>query len=89
MDMRVQFPSINGSYLCFFMGIMDLWWDAWNFHLLKLITKLPDLNARPRIFVKVMIYRRFRIGRDGHLDQSKASIYRNLYENTRLEIRIL
>ena len=35
-----------------------------------------------RIFVQVTIYRGLLLGRDGHLDQSKATIYRDLYENT-------
>ena len=32
--------------------------------------------------VKVTIYRRLRIGRDGHLDQSEAYDISNLCENT-------
>ena len=36
-----------------------------------------------RIPVQGTIYRRLRIGRDGHLNQSQAyDIYRSLYENT-------
>ena len=36
-----------------------------------------------RIIIQVTLYRQLRIGRDGHLDQSKvlSMIYRNLYEN--------
>ena len=38
--------------------------------------------TRARILVQVTIYRRLLIGRDGHLDNQKPTIYRNLYENT-------
>ena len=45
------------------------------------VTELMHVWAR--ILVQVTIYRRLRIGRDDHLDQSEAyTIYRNLYENT-------
>ena len=36
---------------------------------------------RGLILEQVMIYRRLRIGRDMHLDQSEAYDYRNLYKN--------
>ena len=34
------------------------------------------------IHIQETIYRSLRISRDGHLDQSEPTIYRNLYENT-------
>ena len=47
------------------------------------LTKCPaHKEAWACILVQVAIYRRLRIGRDGHLDQSEAYDYRNLYENT-------
>ena len=38
------------------------------------VIRVPDFqrNSRARILVHVTIYRRLRIGRDGHLDQSEA-----------------
>ena len=38
------------------------------------------MQSWARILLQVYIYRRFRIGRDEHLDQSEA--YRNVYDNT-------
>ena len=44
---------------------------------------ISEKYSRARFLVQVKIYRRLRIGRDGHLDQSEAyDNYRNLYENT-------
>ena len=44
-------------------------------NLARVCCELPE-----RIIIQATIYRRLRIGRDGHLDQSEAyEIYRNFY----------
>ena len=47
-------------------------WVAVARHTFKLFRKVEVLIIRARILVQVTIYRRIRIGRDGHLDQSEA-----------------
>ena len=57
---------------------------VWNHpcHQRQTATNTIQIN-RGRVLVQVTIYRRLLIGRDGHLDQSEAYDYRNLYDNTR------
>ena len=38
----------------------------------KICSLMANIQIRARILVQVTIYRRLRIGRDGHLDQSEA-----------------